>query len=165
MAIGVRVVEYSGAVVGRLEAPVDVNRLCAVAAGDPARYPLLAGVDKYDHTYFNSRQSMVLVQELEALAAATSDVGLAAEAVRQLAELLRPARGRPHHRQLVFVGDQGGMTRTPERHLDRGPTLLGRPTVARWKPFGAPHRGQVEHRPRLHRVARCGDFLFEKRRS
>ncbi|BCJ26179.1 hypothetical protein Asera_02870 [Actinocatenispora sera] len=84
VGIGVRVIEYSGAVVAKLKAPVDVNQLCAVAARSPARYPLLAGVDKYDNTFFNSRQSMTLIRELEGVAAAANEVAAAAEAVRQL---------------------------------------------------------------------------------
>jgi hypothetical protein len=40
--IDVIVREYSGAVVGRLEAENDVNQLYAAAAAEPRRYPLLA---------------------------------------------------------------------------------------------------------------------------
>jgi hypothetical protein len=104
VGIGVHVTEFSGKMVARLEAPVDVNQLCAVAAEDPARYPLLAGVDEYDDTYFNSRQSIRLAQELESIAA-TAGLDHTAEAILRLVDLLRPAPGRPHHRQLVFVGD------------------------------------------------------------
>lgn len=107
MGIDVQVIEFSGAVVARLDVEVDVNRLCAAAAEDPARYPLLSGVDEYDDTYFNSRQSARLAQELESITADDSGVDLrpTAEAIMELAGLLRPAPGRPHHRRLVFVGD------------------------------------------------------------
>jgi hypothetical protein len=107
VGIGVRVQEYTGEVVAALEGAVDVNRLCAQAATDPARYPLLAGVDEYDDTYFNSRQADRLVSELAALAAdhPDRDVIRATARIVALAELLQAAPGRPHHRQLIFIGD------------------------------------------------------------
>jgi hypothetical protein len=107
VGIGVRVQEYTGEVVDTLDGPADVNRLSAHAAMDPARYPLLAGVDEYDDTYFNARQAQRLVSELAALAADHPDqeVAKAAARVIALADLLRAAPGRPHHRQLVFIGD------------------------------------------------------------
>jgi hypothetical protein len=107
MGIGVRVQEYTGEVVAALDGAVDVNRLSAHAAVDPARYPLLAGVDEYDDTYFNSRQADRLVSELATLAAdhPDQDVTRAVARIIALAELLRAAPGRPHHRQLVFIGD------------------------------------------------------------
>ncbi|GAA4606242.1 hypothetical protein BJY16_005729 [Actinoplanes octamycinicus] len=107
VGISVRVQEYTGEVVDTLKSVVDVNRLAAYAFMDPARYPLLAGVDEYDDTYFNSRQAERLIAELKALAVEHPDekVTEAAAPVIALAELLRAAPGRPHHRQLVFIGD------------------------------------------------------------
>lgn len=89
-----------------LDGAVDVNRLCAQAT-DPARYPLLAGVDEYDDTYFNSRQADRLVSELTTLAAdhPDQDMSRATARIIALAELLQAAPGRPHHRQLIFIGD------------------------------------------------------------
>ena len=107
VSIGVHVREYSGQVVARLNDPEDTNGLCAVAAADPDRYPYLDGVDEYGDTYFNSRQSVRLAQELEALARDDSEAGLqqTAQAVLRLVGMLQPVPGRPHHRQLVFSGD------------------------------------------------------------
>jgi hypothetical protein len=108
MGIGVHVTEYSGAVVATLDslAPGDINRLCALAAADPTRYPLLSGVDEYDDTVFNPRQSLQLARELHTLAPAGGDgLRLTIQAVLQLIDLLQPAPGRPHHRRLVFSGD------------------------------------------------------------
>ena len=107
MGIGVHVREFSGTTVASLDRPVNVNQLCAVAADDPARYPLLSGVDEHDDTYFNARQSLRLGQELKLIAADGSDPELreAAEAISLLAGLLQPAPGRPHHRLLIFTGD------------------------------------------------------------
>jgi len=107
IGIGVRVQEYTGEVVDVLAGAVDVNRLSAHAAMDPARYPLLAGVDEYDDTYFNARQAEWLVSELATLAVDHPDeeVTKAPARIIALAELLRAAPGRPHHRQLVFIGD------------------------------------------------------------
>jgi hypothetical protein len=107
MGIDVKVVEFDGQVVARRDDPVDVNLLCAIAGEAPGRYPHLSGVDEYDDTYFNARQSKRLAQELEAIAQDSGDEVLrqAAEAVLRLVRMLEPAPGRPHHRQLVFVGD------------------------------------------------------------
>jgi hypothetical protein len=110
VGIGVQVREFSGQVVARLDrldSAWDVNRLCTVAAEDPDRYPYLSGVDEYDDTYFNSRQCMRLAQELEAIGQNGGESGLrqTAEAVLRLVRMLQPSPGRPHHRQLMFVGD------------------------------------------------------------
>jgi hypothetical protein len=107
VSIGVRVQEYNGEVVDTLDCAVAVERLSAYAVMDPARYPLLAGVDEYDDTYFNSRQAKRLASELAALAVDHPDqeVAKAAAGIIALAELLQAAPGRPHHRQLVFIGD------------------------------------------------------------
>ncbi|RZU54028.1 hypothetical protein EV385_5965 [Krasilnikovia cinnamomea] len=107
VGIDVRVQEYTGEVVDTLDSAVGVNRLAAHAANDPARYPLLAGVDETDDTYFNSRQANRLVSELATLAADHPDPEVATAATRiiALADLLRAAPGRPHHRQLIFIGD------------------------------------------------------------
>ena len=107
VGIDVHVREYTGTVVARLDRPVNVNRLCAVAAEDPAQYPLLSGVDDLDDTYFNWRQSVRLGQELKLLAGDGSDLELseAAEAILLLVDLLPPAPKRPHHRLLIFNGD------------------------------------------------------------
>jgi hypothetical protein len=107
VGIGVYVKEYTGTIVARLDGPENVNRLCAVAAEDPARYPLLSGVDDLDDTYFNARQSVRLAQELKLLAGDGSDLELreAAEAILLLADLLPAAPKRPHHRLLIFDGD------------------------------------------------------------
>jgi hypothetical protein len=107
VGIGVHVREFSGTTVAGLDRPVNVNHLCAVAADDPAQYPLLSGVDEYDDTYFNARQSVRLGQELKLIAADGSDSDLreAAEAISLLVGLLQPAPRRPHHRLLIFVGD------------------------------------------------------------
>jgi hypothetical protein len=107
VGIGVHVREYTGTVVARLDRPVNVNRLCAVAAEDPIQYPLLSGVDDHDDTYFNARQSVRLGRELKLLAGDGSDLELceAAEAILLLAGLLQPAPKRSHHRLLIFDGD------------------------------------------------------------
>jgi hypothetical protein len=107
VGIGVRVQENTGEVVAEIDGWVDVNRVCAQAATDPTRYPLLAGVDEYDDTFFNSRQADRLISELTALAAdhPDQDVISATAHIIALAELLQTAPGRPHHRQLIFIGD------------------------------------------------------------
>jgi hypothetical protein len=107
VAISVHIKEYTGETVAVLEWPAGANRLCAVAAAEAARYPLLAGVDEYDDTYFNARQCVPLAGELEILAtqSADPDVQGAAQAMLRLVDLMRPAPGRPHHRQLIFSGD------------------------------------------------------------
>jgi hypothetical protein len=107
VGIAVRVEEYSGRIVESLIDPRDVDALCAVAAGDRAAYPLVAGVDPHCDTWFNARQSAMLAAELADLASRSTDpaVRSAAAAVLRLASLLGPAPGRPHHRKLVFIGD------------------------------------------------------------
>ncbi len=107
MGIGVQVQEFKGEVVARLADPVDVEGLCAFTRDDPDRYPYLSGIDEYDDTCFNSRQSERLARELESIAHDADEGGLrhAAVAVLDLARLLQPAPGRPGHRVLVFVGD------------------------------------------------------------
>ncbi|WP_146163958.1 hypothetical protein [Pseudosporangium ferrugineum] len=105
MDISVRVVEYTGQIVaGGSRNALGVSR---AASEDPAAYPLLAGVDELDDTIFNWRQSVVLIDELHRLAAATQDpeVRAAAADIISLAELLAPAPQRPHHRRLIFIGD------------------------------------------------------------
>ncbi|MFI0453105.1 hypothetical protein [Actinomadura sp. 6N118] len=107
VGIGVRVQEYSGEVVATLDGAVDVRRLCARAATDPARYPLLTGVDEYDDTYFNARQADRLASELTTLAADHPEQDMITATARLIAltKLLQAAPGRPHHRQLIFIGD------------------------------------------------------------
>jgi hypothetical protein len=107
MGIGVKVTEYSGATVAELRGTHDVRRLCAIAAADPARYPLLAGVDEYDDTYFNARQTARLIIELKTLADHTVEQSVkeTALALLELNAQLESAPGRPQHRQFIFVGD------------------------------------------------------------
>jgi hypothetical protein len=107
MPISVHVREHTGGLVAEPSQPVDINRLCHAAAADPDQYPLLSGIDEYDDTIFNLIQSRRLVLELKALSADSRDSELqaAAAAVLALASLLEPAPGRPHHRQLFFIGD------------------------------------------------------------
>ena len=106
MAIAVRVEEFSGTVVERLRAEVDVDSLCSFAAMDPASYPLLSGIAPYDDTCCNSRQALMLMAELIAVVqnSAQKPLQAAAMEVMHLASLLAAAPGRPHHRRLVFVG-------------------------------------------------------------
>ena len=107
MGLDVVVREYSGETVERLEGPADVAALCLLAAREPVAYPLLAGVDPVDDTYFNRRQAVRLKAELKDVAERCGDGGVsnaAAEILRLLA-LLEPAPGRPTHRLLIFVGD------------------------------------------------------------
>jgi hypothetical protein len=107
MPISVHVRESTGGLVAEFSEPVDINRLCHVAATDPDRYPLLSGIDEYDDTIFNLIQSRRLILELKALFAGSrdSELQVAAAAVLALASLLEPGLGRPHHRQLFFSGD------------------------------------------------------------
>jgi len=107
VGISVHVKEYTDKTVAKLDWRGDVNRLCAVAATDAVRYPLLSGVDDHDDTYFNARQCVRLEAELRLLAelSAEPEVVGAAEAVLRLTDLMQPAPGRPHHRLLVFSGD------------------------------------------------------------
>lgn len=65
MGIGVRVEEYSGAVVEWLNGPVDVGALCSFVTTEPGLYPLLTGVDPYDDTCFNQRQTATWRQNSE----------------------------------------------------------------------------------------------------
>jgi hypothetical protein len=107
VGIGVHVREFTGEVVAKLSDPADIGRLCSFAATDPARYPLLSGVDPYDDTYFNARQASRLALELQALAERIEEAELlaAVTALLPLTFLLEVAPGRPHHRQLIFIGD------------------------------------------------------------
>ena len=105
MAISVSVFEYTDQVVSRLTGECDVAAICAAASADAAAYPLLAGVDAYDDTTFNPRQAGMLVDELSKLGATHPDLDRDTAHLIDLAELLRPAPGRPHHRRLVFNGD------------------------------------------------------------
>ncbi|SNR73039.1 hypothetical protein SAMN06264365_10577 [Actinoplanes regularis] len=102
-----RVFEYSGQLVSEVAGECDVKAICQAASSNPARYPLLAGVDEYDDTTFNPRQAVMLIAELGRLTAAADDPYLsdAVAALITLAELLLPARRRPPHRRLVFNGD------------------------------------------------------------
>lgn len=106
MGISVRVTEYFGQVVTELNEP-DVSTVCRLAAADPTRYPLLAGIDEYDDTIFNPRQAPTLIAELEALAKATDESHLrdVIAALVAAARQLQPAPQRSHHRRLVFLGD------------------------------------------------------------
>ncbi|WP_143766927.1 hypothetical protein [Micromonospora sp. L5] len=107
VGMSVQVHEYSGVVVERLTDEADVGLLCSFAASEPSRYPLLSGVDPYDDTCFNPRQSVSLAAELRSIIEQSEDgrVRAAAQAVVQLASLLEVAPRRPHHRRLLFIGD------------------------------------------------------------
>jgi len=107
VGVSVRVVEYSGQVVEQVDDDCDVTAVWRTASSDPARYPLLAGVDEHDDTTFNPRQTVMLIAELERLAAATDRLHMSDAVARliALAELLAPAPRRPHHRRLQFIGD------------------------------------------------------------
>ncbi|MFD6563186.1 hypothetical protein [Micromonospora profundi] len=107
MGISVRVQEFTGVVVERLEGPVDIASLCSFVAAEPRLFPLLSGVDTYDDTCFNPRQAAVLAAELRSVIERSEEEPprAAARAVLQLASLLEVAPGRPHHRRLLFIGD------------------------------------------------------------
>lgn len=105
--MSVQVREYSGVVVEQLTDAAAIASLCSLAASEPSRYPLLSGVDPYDDTWFNSRQTARLATELQSITERSKDdrVRAAAQAILQLASLLEDAPRRPHHRQLLFNGD------------------------------------------------------------
>lgn len=106
--MSVEVREYSGVVVEQSTADAAATAsLCSLAASEPSRYPLLSGVDPYDDTWFNSRQTARLATELQSITERSKDdrVRAAAQAILQLASLLEVAPRRPHHRQLLFNGD------------------------------------------------------------
>jgi hypothetical protein len=105
MSVGVW--EYTGVLVERLTDAAGVAALCSFAGSEPSRYPLLSGVDPYDDTCFNPRQTAGLAAELRSIIDRSEDgrVRAAAQAVLQLASLLEVAPRRPHHRRLVFSGD------------------------------------------------------------
>ncbi|MGC4893020.1 hypothetical protein [Micromonospora sp. DT31] len=106
MGMSVQVREYGGVVVEQLTDAAGIASLCSSAASEPSRYPLLSGVDPYDDTWFNSRQTVRLATELQSIIDSGDDsVRAAAQAILQLASLLAAAPGRPHHRQLLFNGD------------------------------------------------------------
>ncbi|WP_422750475.1 hypothetical protein [Micromonospora sp. WMMD1219] len=107
MGMSVQVREYSGVVVEQLTDAAGVASLCSLAASEPSRYPLLCGVDPYDDTWFNSRQTAMLTTELQSIIERSTDdsVRAAAQAILQLASLLEAAPRRPHHRQILFNGD------------------------------------------------------------
>lgn len=106
MGMSVYVREFSGDVVDRLVGSADVGPLCAFAETHPAMYPLLAGIDPHDDTYFNSRQAAMLAAELRKVAERLPHESLreAAMAVIRLASLLEAAPQRSHHRRLIFRG-------------------------------------------------------------
>jgi hypothetical protein len=106
VGIEVRVQEFSGVLVKRLDGPANAAALCSFVT-EPGLYPMLAGVDPYDDTCFNPRQAAVLTAELRAVAERAEDepTRAAAIAVLELAALLEAAPGRPHHRRLMFIGD------------------------------------------------------------
>jgi hypothetical protein len=105
--MAVRVQEFSGVLVQRLDGPADAAALCSFVTTEPGLYPMLAGVDPYDDTCFNPRQAAVLTAELRAVADRAEDepTRAAAMAVLQLAALLQAGPGRPQHRRLMFIGD------------------------------------------------------------
>ncbi|UFN95231.1 hypothetical protein [Micromonospora aurantiaca] len=105
--MSVQVREYGGVVVEQLTDAVGVASLCSLAASEPSRYPLLSGVDPYDDTWFNSRQTARLATEIRSIIERSTDesVRAAAQAILQLASLLEATPRRPHHRQLLFNGD------------------------------------------------------------
>ncbi|MBM7491663.1 hypothetical protein JOD64_002885 [Micromonospora luteifusca] len=106
MGMSVEVWEYTGVVVEQLT-DASIESLCSLAASEPSRYPLLSGVDPYDNTWFNSRQTARLAIELQSIIERSKDdrVRAAGQAILQLASLLEIAPRRPHHRQLLFNGD------------------------------------------------------------
>lgn len=106
MGMSVYVREFSGDVVDRLVGSPDVGPICSFAETHPALYPLLAGIDPYDDTYFNSRQAAMLATELQKVVERTphESVREAAVALIRLASLLEAAPLRPHHRRLIFRG-------------------------------------------------------------
>ncbi|MER6758170.1 hypothetical protein ABT235_28810 [Micromonospora echinofusca] len=107
MGMSVQVREFSGVVVERLTDAAGVGSLCAFAASEPSHYPLLSGIDPYDDTCFNPRQTASLTAELRSIIEQSKDgrVRAAAQALLQLASLLEVAPRRPHHRRLLFIGD------------------------------------------------------------
>lgn len=104
MSVYVR--EFSGDVVDRLVGSPDVEPLCSFAETHPALYPLLAGIDPHDDTYFNSRQAAMLATELQKVAERLPHEALRETAVAliRMASLLEAAPQRSHHRRLVFRG-------------------------------------------------------------
>ncbi len=105
VGIAVQVFEYTGQLVAQVDSDRDVRAVCAAAASQPAHYPLLAGVDQYDDTTFNARQAVMLIAELDRLAAAFPELREEVAPLRAAAQLLEPAPRRPHHRRLIFNGD------------------------------------------------------------
>jgi hypothetical protein len=106
MPIAVRVEEYSGARVQALEG-VQVEPLVAAVREEPDSFPLLSGIDPYDDTVFNRRQTVRLAHELHALARSTDDEAIASivERLLGLIALIEPAPGRSPLRRLRFIGD------------------------------------------------------------
>jgi hypothetical protein len=107
VGISVRVQEFGGSSVDTADSETDIASVCAFAAADPSRYPLLSGVDAYDDTCFNPRQAGMLVAELNSVIERSTDESQQATAreVLRLAALLAVAPGRSHHRRLLFIGD------------------------------------------------------------
>ena len=73
MGIAVKVEEFSGELVQRLDGSADPAALCSFVTTEPGLYPMLAGVDPYDDTCFNARQAAVLTAELRAVAERATD--------------------------------------------------------------------------------------------
>ncbi|MFC0622841.1 hypothetical protein [Kribbella deserti] len=107
MGISINVREYTGALVDSWGDDGTVAELCELAAEQPDKYPLLWGVDRYDDTYFNARQAVRMLTELELLSGQPEAVRFRETIVQilRVVSLLEPAPRRPHHRRLHFSGD------------------------------------------------------------
>ncbi|MFF0270718.1 hypothetical protein [Kribbella sp. NPDC004536] len=100
MALSIFVRTYSGDVVERSSHPNLGELFSAASTG---RQPLLASVDHYDDTVFNSRQAQIIVQELRDLQSAILEPDTLA-AADELNRLAGKVAGRAHH-YLVVDGD------------------------------------------------------------
>lgn len=67
---------------------------------DPDKYPLLSGIEPYQDTYFNTKQIVDLVNELNNFKAEFKD-----DVKQQIDDLIKFAKKIDIHEYLRFVGD------------------------------------------------------------